>query len=591
MNITEKRILEYLKDLYGDETAAHTWRQIERMLADFKGKHPHLVDQGDGSPLSEIDGILITYGDQFLFPGQAPLKTLRDFYRRYLADTISTIHILPFYPYSSDDGFSVIDYRQVDPNLGTWDDITALNQHCNLMFDAVINHISSQSEWFQGFLRGEQPYQDYFIIIGPNTDLSEVVRPRTSPLLTPFETSRGTRYVWTTFSDDQVDLNYSNPQVLIEVISVLLFYIEQHARIIRLDAIAFLWKETGTSCIHLPETHRVIKLLRAVLDLVAPGVILISETNVPHEENITYFGSLLPSEERRGIRNARGDEAQMVYQFPLAPLVLHTFLTGDASKLSGWADSLKIPYPTAAFFNFIASHDGIGVRPTEGILSSDEVQALVDQTLEHGGLVSYKTNPDGSRSVYELNITLYDALNDPSNPQLKLDVQRFLASQAIMLSLAGIPGIYVHSLFGSRNCHPCVQDSGRSRSINRGKFQAETLAAELGDPNTITACVFEGYAHLLKIWREHLAFHPFGEQKILYLHDQVFAVLRTAPGGGERVLCLVNVSGETLDLSLDPLQLELPSFKMGCDLLSACTWAVREAFILSPYQVRWLHLR
>ncbi|MFQ5615124.1 MAG: alpha-amylase family glycosyl hydrolase, partial [Anaerolineales bacterium] len=461
--------------------------------------------------------------------------------------------------------------------------------------DAVINHISRQSDWFQQYLRGEGPYTDYFIEISPETDLSYVVRPRALPLLTPVPAlgadgvdgdhgarAEGVRYVWTTFSDDQIDLNYTNPQVLLEIIDVLLFYVSQGAEIIRLDAIAYLWKELDTSCIHLPQTHAVVKLWRAVLDMVAPGVILITETNVPHEENISYFGD-------------EGDEAQMVYQFPLGPLVLHAFHTGNARKLTEWAASLETPSPNTTFFNFIASHDGIGIRPAEGILTPDEVDALVNRTLTHGGQVSYKNNPDGSRSVYELNITLYDWLNNPNQPVSETDVRRFLASQAIMLSLAGVPGIYVHSLFGSRNCHPCVAETGRARSINREKFSSAALEAILNDPGSHQSQVLSGYLRMLHQRREHPAFHPNGAnggQKALSLHDGVFGILRTAPDRSETVLCLVNVSGEKIRVEVDVAGLGGNAHRVSwTDLMGGEEIAVRGGTLkifLDAYQAVWL---
>ncbi len=590
MKKTQKRIIDLLKRLYGVQTANQIWIQLEGMIADFIERQS-LIDTKDSLQcLSEKDAVLITYGDQFKGKGLPPLSNLLDFYQTYLVEIINTVHILPFFPYSSDDGFAVVDYYQVDPNLGSWDDIVALKQDCNLMFDAVINHISSQSDWFQDFLRWELPYRDYFICADPETDLSGVVRPRTQPLLTSVETAEGTRHVWTTFSADQVDLNYANPAVLLEIIAVLFFYIEKGAKIIRLDAIAFLWKELGTSCIHLPETHLVIKLIRAVLDLAAPGVLLISETNVPHDENISYFGSLLPETEQAEIGIGRGDEAQLVYQFPLAPLVLHTFLTANASKLSIWAAGLELPYPSAIFLNFIASHDGIGVRPVEGILTPEEVQAMVEQTIAHSGLVSYKTNPDGSQSVYELNICLFDALNNPAKPTPALDVQRFLASQVIMLSLAGVPGIYVHCLLGSGNCQVCVQESGRSRSINRQKFQVNTLETRLDDPDSTTGQVFDGYERLLHVRRKHSAFHPLGAQRVINIHDQVFAILRTSPDEMEQVLCLVNVSGSKLTLHFDPLDWGLDLHNPGPDLVTGERVVLQGVILLQPYQYCWMLL-
>lgn len=583
----ESRIIDHLTFLYGNSEAQHLWTTLDKRLEEYKYRKRQNTGIPSEDDLSQKDVILITYGDQLQSAGQPPLQTLSAFYIQYLQDIVSAIHLLPFFPYSSDDGFSVIDYRQVNPQLGTWVDINHLGQSCDLMFDAVINHVSSQSDWFQGFLKGNDAFQNYFIPVDPGTDLSAVVRPRALPLLTPFESCQGTRHLWTTFSTDQIDLNFSNPQVLLEIIDILLLYVERGARFIRLDAIAYLWKEIGTPCIHLPQTHSVIKLMRAVLDLVAPGVILITETNVPHEENISYFGELLAGHEGAEA-SRRGDEAQMVYQFPLAPLVLHTFLTGDATRLNEWACCLKVPFPSATFLNFIASHDGIGVRPVEGILTPAEIQTLVESALAHGGKVSYKTNSDGSQSAYELNISLYDALNDPQNVRDELDVRRFLASQAIMLSLAGVPGIYFHSLFGSRNDQEGFKRTGRARSLNREKFARADLSAKLANPASRTAQVFSGYAQMLKVRRQHSAFHPAGNQKVLFLDKRIFGLRRTAPDESEDVLCLINVSDQACTLPASAIA-DFQSASSFRDLLSGMEFTPIDTHIkLQPYQVMWL---
>jgi sucrose phosphorylase len=291
------------------------------------------------------------------------------------------------------------------------------------MIDAVINHISRESEWFQGYLNGDPKYQNYFITVDSSWDLSKVVRPRTSPLLTEVETVNGPKKVWTTFSADQIDLNYANPAVLLEILDLLLFYLDQGVSIIRLDAIAYLWKESGTTCIHLPQTHRVVKLMRLVMEAAKPAAVLITETNVPHMENISYFGSY-------DYALKRTDEAHMVYQFPLAPLVLHTLVSGSAKRLMDWVEGLG---STGIFFNFIASHDGIGMLPAHGILTDEEIKDVIDQVSQHGGLLSHRSNPDGSMTVYELNTTLFDALNDPNNPDPTNDINRFLASQVIIM--------------------------------------------------------------------------------------------------------------------------------------------------------------
>ncbi len=575
----QNRILDHLTFLYGAEQAAAVWRRLAAILHDFHRRNPDLASV-PFSPLTEREAVLITYGDQFREPGEPPLRTLHRVLTETLERVVPCVHILPFFPYSSDDGFSVVDYTRVNPDLGTWADIGRLRDDFCLMFDAVINHVSRQSEWFRRFLAGDEEYARWFISFKPDAPLDwvpTVVRPRPWPLLTPVQTSYGKRLVWTTFSEDQIDLNYAHPPVLLKILEILLFYVEKGARIIRLDAIAYLWKKIGTPCIHLEETHRVVKLMRCVLDAVAPGVILITETNVPHEENISYFGQVLPQE-------GRTDEAQLVYQFPLPPLVMHSLLTGSAQALSRWAAELHTP-PGATFFNFTASHDGIGVMPARGLLTADEIQNLVDTTLAHGGRVSYKTNSDGSRSVYELNISYFDALSDPAGGEpLEVQVQRFMVSQAIMLALAGVPGIYVHSLLGSRSWQEGIALTGQNRSINRQKLRRAEVERDLADPRSLRSRVFSAYRLLLRARTGDAAFHPLGEQRVLDLDERVFALLRTAPDGSSRVLCLHNVSDRavTLSLRLSGDRRDLLDGQAGASSGGTLT--------LLPYAVRWLKL-
>jgi glycosidase len=581
-----KNIQELISFLYGQDQENNLvdslWQKIEAFRCNYPELQTNLPSQNQ---LTEKDVILITYGDQFRESQPSPLQSLDTFLQSHLKDVISGIHILPFYPYSSDDGFSVIDYCQVAPELGTWQDIARLGKDFRLMFDLVANHASAQSEWFQNFLAGKEPYTHYFPVLDQNTDLSQVVRPRATPVLTPFQTPDGVRYVWTTFSEDQIDLDYRNPQVLLEMIDVLLFYVARGAQIIRLDAIAFLWKIPGTTCIHLPQTHATVKLFRAILDVVAPSVLLITETNVPHKENISYFGDYLSEFQR-------SDEAQLVYQFPLAPLTLHTFLTGDSTCLTNWAEGLPELSPGTTFFNFTASHDGIGIRPVEGLLDPDEIQDLIQNTLAHGGQVSYRSNPDGSRSAYELNITWYDVLNNPTKPEPELDIQRFLASQAIMISLAGVPGIYIHSLLGSRNCAACLENTGRARSINREKYALPELEQELADPHNLKSRVLAGYRHLLHIRKQQPAFHPATNQRVLRISSDVFASMRVTQDG-ERLLCVTNVTAESLGIDIKLSAHDLPYNEVWIDQLTEKSFSSGSLLQIDlvPYQHLWLKVK
>jgi sucrose phosphorylase len=559
----QKRIQQKLVQLYGDSAGQDTHQRLQKILRPMRpGSKATLA-------LSEKDVILIGYGDHIQHDKEAPLHTLHHFLKDHITPAINSVHLLPFFPYSSDDGFSVIDYYAVNDTMGDWSHIQAMSQDFRLMFDAVFNHMSAQSEWFQKYLQQLPPYDDYFIAVPPETDLSNVTRPRAKPLLTAFDTANGTRHVWTTFSEDQVDLNFSNPDVLLEMLRVLLYYVRQGAGLIRLDAIGFLWKEIGTTCIHLPQTHLLIQLMRDVLDVVAPDTVLITETNVPHEENISYFGD-------------GTNEAQMVYQFPLPPLILHTLATGNATALTNWAQSLDPPGERVTFFNFTASHDGIGLRPVTRILSDEEVNYLAERTRAHGGQVSYKNNSDGTKSPYELNITYFDAITDPAItdkfPQTA--IARFIVSQAIMLALQGVPGIYLSSLFGAQNWQEGVEQTGRARTINRRKFNAETLVMQLSDSGSLYHQVYQAYRQLLEIRTSDTAFHPLAKQIVHPWSPDVFAVERIADDGS-RLLALHNVTDQSVNLVLPD--------GIWHDLLSQTHY--QNQLSLKNYQIAWLKNR
>lgn len=555
-------LLDHLTFLYGAEMAAHILPRLTERIEYFEARFSNKA--APKTYFDEKDAILITYGDMVQAEEERPLATLASFLYQQLRGIVNTVHLLPFYPYSSDDGFSVIDYWAVDDALGSWDDVAEISRDFQLMFDAVVNHISAQSDWFQGFLRGESPFTDYFITVDPSEDLTDVFRPRALPLLTEQQTSNGARYVWTTFSPDQIDLNFSNPDLLLKITELLLFYVSKGARFIRLDAIGFMWKEIGTNCLHLPQTHRIIQLWRTILDRVAPHVVLITETNVPHQENISYFG------------NGR-NEAQMVYNFSLPPLLLHTFHCGNARQLSEWATTLELPSDRVTFFNFCASHDGIGLTPARGILSTAEIEAIATRVQALGGFVSYKANGDGSQSAYELNISYLNALGVPHVAESRSWIaRRFLASQAIMLALRGVPGIYFHSLFGSQNWLEGMRQTGRNRTINRQKLQYKQLEAELSQG--LRQMILTGYTNLLRHRTAEKAFHPTGQQEILNLHPAVFAISRTH--AQESILCLHNVSSESVAVTLPDA---------GTDLLTET--AVSHQLTLAPYQVAWIKIR
>ncbi len=481
--------------------------------------------------LSEKDTILITYADQVQSPPHPPLETLLDFLEKQTDGMINSVHILPFYPFSSDDGFSVVDYKEVDPHFGSWKEIEAFKQHFRLMFDGVINHVSQFSDWFKAYLANDPDFTDFFIDVDPVTDLSDVVRPRATPLLHEFTDANGRIHnIWTTFSKDQVDLNYANHKVLLAVLDALFFYIEKGARLLRLDAIAFVWKEIGTPSAHLPQTHELIQLIRDALHQAAPEVIIITETNVPHHENISYFGS-------------GDDEAQMVYNFALPPLLLHSVLTGGTDTLIKWAQTLELPSDKVCFFNFTASHDGVGLRPVNSILDEDEIARLEEAAKRSDGLVSYRSNPDGTDSPYELNCSYIDLLSTPEADNTTR-IKRMMLTQAIMLAMPGVPGIYFHSLVGSRNYLRGVKMTGINRSINREKFNAHGLETRLKQEGSLERSIFKSYKRLLSVRIHESAFDPFGEFFFTQPHPALFCIHRENRDDGSQLMAIHNFSDE-----------------------------------------------
>ncbi|MFP1633562.1 sugar phosphorylase [Zhengella sp. ZM62] len=521
---------------------------------------------------SERDAFLITYANTLVDGENTPLTLLDDFLTHHVGSAINSVHVLPFFPWTSDDGFAVVDYTKVNPEVGDWHHLTAIAGHHRLMGDMVLNHVSSLHPWFVQYLQGQEPGRGYFIEVDPRTDLSQVVRPRPQSLLREVETANGTQHVWCTFSHDQVDLDFSNPDLLLEFIRLLRLFLDKGITTVRLDAVAFIWKQIGTSCIHLPPTHEIVRLMRTLADYSREPMVLITETNVPNRENLSYFGN----------RN----EAHGIYNFPLPPLTLHALLTGDASVLTRWQRRMP-PSPAGSFyFNFTASHDGIGVRAAEGYLTDEQLTGMIDAIRDIGGLVSMRAMPDGSVRPYEINVSLWDAmLAGPGGADLRFE--RFLVSQTIMLALEGIPGIYIHSLLGTPNDLARVERTGHNRSINRHQWNYPELGARLADPESETSRVFSEMMRRLIIRQKQKAFHPNATHMTMDFGPGIFALWRQSGDRTQSIFALHNVSAREQVVPLD--RINLIENEPWIDLLSGEEVdEPRGEVLLGPYQCRWI---
>jgi len=574
LNALIQKVTQQLAVIYHDVALDMTHQALaERLVNEMRIGETDTPPAPYSNHWSEQDVIMITYGDSLIKAGEKPLNTLRDFADNYLQEHVNCIHILPFFPYSSDDGFSVIDYSSVNESLGDWQDIQAIAQDKKLMSDLVINHCSSRSLWFENFVKGEGQGHDYFFTANPHDDLSQVVRPRTSPLLRRTETANDEQYVWCTFSHDQVDLDFRNPEVLSQFIKIIRQYLDNGVRIFRLDAVAFLWKVAGTKSINLPQTHEVVRLLRTLIEHAQNDAVIITETNIPNTQNLTYFGN--------------ANEAHCIYNFSLPPLLINTLITGNCLYLKRWLMSMPPAQDGTTYFNFIASHDGVGLRPAEGLLSDPEIGELINTMKSFGGAISWRTSESGEQKAYEMNISLFDALQGTTNGPDKWGMQRFICAHAIMLALEGIPGIYIHSLLGTRNDYEKLKNTHHNRAINRHRWDYPTLEEKLADQDNPHAKVLNQMLTLIDIRTNQKAFHPNATQFTLHLGLSLFGFWRQSLDRRQSVFCVTNVTDQPVELPISELNLIIT--ESWLDLISGLEISdLTKAIELQPYQTVWL---
>jgi len=570
----EHRVQTHIEYIYQDVDAIQDYDVLAHKIIQAAQIETQQKQQVAPTELwSQEDIAVITYGDTLLRKGQVPLITLKDFLDRHMQGVINIVHLLPFFPFSSDDGFAVKDYRSVNPVLGEWKHINDIARDYKLMADCVVNHCSSQSLWFEHFIANEGEGKDFFFTAFPEDDISKVVRPRTNALLRPVQTAKGVQHVWCTFSHDQVDLNFKNPQVLIEFIKIIRFYLDNGVKIFRLDAIAFLWKVEGSSCLNLDQTHEIVRLFRTIIERIQPDAIIITETNIPNQENLSYFGN--------------ANEAHCVYNFSLPPLLLNTFFTGSCRYLKQWMMSMPPAQLGTAYFNFIASHDGIGLRPAKGLLSHDEINTFIETMQSFGGEISWRTGKDGTERPYEVNITLFDALQGTVNGKDDYSEARFLCAHIIMLALEGIPAFYIHSLLATENDHQRYAVTKRKRSINRTQWDIDDIDQRLANDNTHHARIHQKLKEIIQIRKQQKAFHPNATQFTLHLGDHIFGFWRQSMDRSQSIFSISNITHQPQELSL--LDINLISTEAWCDLISGeKISSVDEKICLAPYQSMWI---
>ena len=570
MNTFHKKVNSHLKIIYQNILPDEEINNLTDQIFEIT---PQVKNDDRSENWNENDIFLISYGDSIVSAKDKKLKTLKKFFDEFITPHFNNVHILPFFPFSSDDGFSITDYKKVRDDLGSWEDISLLSKDYRVMADIVINHASKKSEYFQEFVRGNNEYKDFFISLDKDEGFEEVVRPRSSDLFQEVELSNQKKYLWCTFSHDQIDLNFKNPRVLLFFIRLIYLYLRHGIKVFRLDAVAFLWKEKSTNCLNLPQTHEVVKLTRTILDNYNQNNLLITETNLPNLENLSYFGN--------------GDEANAIYNFTLPPLLLWTLLMGDSTALRKWSMGMPPAKEHTTYFNFIASHDGIGLRPTENILTDQERGTLIDIVKEFGGVISNRKKPDGTETVYELNIALLDAMKGTFKGIDHMQVDRFIACHAIMLSLEGIPAFYIHSVLGTTNDYELMKKNSQNRSINRKSWDINEIKNKLLDDKSINNQVYKSIINLIKIRKKQPAFHPNAIQFTFNLGKNFFGIWRQSLDKKQSIFSVTNVTN--IFQYLDLTELNLIESEKWWDLINSKDIDdIKSTITLKAYQTVWI---
>ena len=567
-----------LREIYSEHSEQEiksVWSQLLQIL------DPFCVNQGTDEFETESiwdssSVVLITYPDSIYRKDESTLKTLNEFVKNRLSGLSSVIHVLPFLPSTSDGGFAVSNYEKIEDTFGNWNDLKDLSSKHKIMADLVLNHVSSSHPWVHQFIKSEDPGSSYIVAPSETHVWENVIRPRNSSLFTNINTNQGFKSVWTTFGPDQVDVDWRNPNILLEFLRLLVRYITNGADWIRLDAIAFIWKEPYTTCLHLDPVHSIVKLLNKSLKIIKPSAVLITETNVPEKENLSYL--------------IEGNEANLAYNFTLPPLLLEAIYTGKTDLLNSWLSNWNELPKNTSLLNFTSSHDGIGLRALEGIMDDQRIHNLLVESEKRGGLVSHRRLSNGEDQPYELNISWWSAMSSEGSDNTVFQFDRFLLSQLFTLSIKGVPAFYLPSVLASPNDLDSFKKTGQRRDLNREKFEANKLLEVLKNFNSPASKNISYLTHIVKVRSRLKAFHPEASMECISTNIANCVILKRGLNE-DSVYVICNMSNKLLSFS--PLNqinsLDLTSDKRLLDNISG-SYFNTDNFELNPYQVVWLTL-
>ncbi len=570
------KLYKLLETIYSNNTTEEIKfisNQLLQILDNFSEKSAN-EEISNRERLDESHSVLITYADSIYKNGEATLITLGELLINHFGSLSKVVHILPFLKSTSDGGFAVSSYDSLEEKFGSWDDLKNISKHHVLMADLVLNHVSSSHPWVQQFIKSQEPGISNVFSPEQNLDWSSVVRPRSSSLFSQINTQDGPKQVWTTFGPDQIDLNWHNPKMTLEFLNLIIKYLSNGIKWFRLDAVGFIWKESGTTCLHLPKAHSLVKVLRILLNNLLEDGVLITETNVPQKENLSY---LIPE-----------DEAHMAYNFPLPPLLLEAIITSRADILNSWIyDWPKLPDDTT-LFNFTASHDGVGLRALEGLMNDQRIKDLLINCEKRGGLVSHRRLSNGDDKPYELNISWWSAMEDSSRDSNRYQFERFVLTQLLVMALKGVPAFYLPALLASENDIKSFSMTGQRRDLNREKFKLDTLLSVLNNPESNANKNLKYLRKAMNVRSESKQFHPCSEMKCLSKGRSDIVVIKRGKGPNS-IFAIHNMTENKINYQLndnDLPQIQENDFNMQ-DYLTSNKYNWKN-ISLNPFQVIWL---
>ncbi|XVX19908.1 amylosucrase [Actinomycetota bacterium] len=517
---------------------------------------------------------------------------------------VTYLHLMPLLrPRSgpNDGGYAVEDYRSVDPRLGTMDDLRDVatelrGRGMSLVVDLVCNHTAREHVWARKAIAGDRDYQDYYLMYPDRTmpDQWEQSLPEVFPDFAPGNftwVDECSRWVWTTFNDYQWDLNYTNPRVFAEMLDVILALANQGVEVVRLDAVAFMWKRMGTNCQNQPEAHAILQAFRALTRIAAPGLILLAEAIVSPEDLVPYLGT----------GDATNKECELAYHNVLMVSLWSALAEGNARLLTRTLERMpRIPSGTA-WLTYARLHDDIGWAVTDENAASVGLDGFLHRSFLSDfysgaywgsyakGLV-FQENPVTrdrriSGSLASL-AGLERALAGGSEWDVHLAVQRILLLHNLVLAFGGVPLIYMGDEIGMLNDYSFTgqpDHADDNRWVHRPRMDWGA-AERRHDPGTVEGRIFGGIRELARLRTQIGAFHAQADAVPVWLgNDSVFGLMRTSPRG--RILVVANVSPGPQWVSLQGFdQLDPGSWLDDLVTGERTGWT----FELPPYAVRWL---